>query len=689
VRGLAREDAGRTRRSPRLSVAVLLVGTLGLGATVPAGAQIPLTAPEPGEGRPAPLAQPESLTAPVLGAVGTLQGAAPPPANTNVLTPPTSPPTTARSAPAAGGGSAPNQSSGPPVGPIAPTPNSVAAAAVAAALQNQNAPSASGPIDPRLVPSSTGLAQILDDLAGKQRDLAARVRMLEASLGTGSPAIAGGTPASSLPPGGNFDLGRIDQMLAQERDLLARVDNTRSGLSQSDYPTLLQTPPTTSPPLAATGAPGTSGAITAASPATPSPGPGSLPRNPTSVVSCAPSLLRGACAEPDTATAKPVPDLVRTSAVRFLSEMNDKRTERTRQLREVQQELEAAHLRAVTNVPTAGTVAGAATPSTAAAPTTPAGLLAAARQELADVTSRLNAVAKANALASSGPQGAQPSRLARGDIPPDYLVLYQRAAGTCPGLSWTVLAAIGSIESSHGRSTLPGVRTGANYAGAMGPMQFLAPSWAAYGVDGDGDGFADVYRAPDAIFGAARYLCHNGGGDPANLRNAIWSYNHADWYVNRVLDLAIRYGSSGIDVLAVPARAADLVRNPNITMSPEARADFLAGIVDQRVVNLLAATAVQYRLVVTVVKTGHSQFVKGTNRVSNHFYARAVDISAVNSVDVSATNYAALDLALSILTSASSLRPSELGSPWLELSAFSGAFTDGDHADHLHIGFSS
>ena len=63
------------------------------------------------------------------------------------------------------------------------------------------------------------------------------------------------------------------------------------------------------------------------------------------------------------------------------------------------------------------------------------------------------------------------------DIPPEYCLLYVAAAPDCPGLDWTVLAAIGKVETDHGRSTLPGVSEGENYAGAGGPMQFLAPTF--------------------------------------------------------------------------------------------------------------------------------------------------------------------------------------------------------------------
>ena len=70
--------------------------------------------------------------------------------------------------------------------------------------------------------------------------------------------------------------------------------------------------------------------------------------------------------------------------------------------------------------------------------------------------------------AATGAGQPAASSSAAGDIPAGMLVLYQRAASVeCPRLPWTVLAAVGKVESDHGRSTLPGVHTGSNYAGAQ------------------------------------------------------------------------------------------------------------------------------------------------------------------------------------------------------------------------------
>jgi hypothetical protein len=120
--------------------------------------------------------------------------------------------------------------------------------------------------------------------------------------------------------------------------------------------------------------------------------------------------------------------------------------------------------------------------------------------------------------------------------PRTYHELYVASAAYCPGLRWQVLAAIGQVESGHGRDVGP------SSAGALGPMQFLPSTWAFSGVDGDGDGRADVMNPFDAVPAAALYLCRAGAAQgEQGLYDAIFSYNHADWYVKKVLDLAARY----------------------------------------------------------------------------------------------------------------------------------------------------
>ncbi len=124
--------------------------------------------------------------------------------------------------------------------------------------------------------------------------------------------------------------------------------------------------------------------------------------------------------------------------------------------------------------------------------------------------------------------------------PTSYLQLFQEsAADYCPGLSWTVLAAIGQIESGDGQNDGP------SSAGALGPMQFLPSTWAVWGIDAFGEtGPPDVMNPYDAVPSAARMLCADGAAAGGTaLSDAIFDYNHADWYVSEVLALAAEYAA--------------------------------------------------------------------------------------------------------------------------------------------------
>jgi peptidoglycan DL-endopeptidase CwlO len=162
----------------------------------------------------------------------------------------------------------------------------------------------------------------------------------------------------------------------------------------------------------------------------------------------------------------------------------------------------------------------------------------------------LFADAASSSAAAAGSGG--PSTLALSGIPPAYLAWYMAAAPTCTGLPWGVLAGIGKVESDHGRSAAPGVRSGANFAGAEGPMQFLPATFARIAVDADRGRPLSPYDPEDAIYTAAAMLCADGaaGGTATGIRQAIFAYNHSAAYVSQVLAWAARY------TVPVPSGAA-------------------------------------------------------------------------------------------------------------------------------------
>ena len=198
------------------------------------------------------------------------------------------------------------------------------------------------------------------------------------------------------------------------------------------------------------------------------------------------------------------------------------------------------------------------------------------------------------------------SALAADGIPATALLAYRQAAqreqARAPGcgLSWPLLAAIGRVESDHGRfagavlhtdglssppvigipldghgtalirdtdgGRLDGDRT---YDRAVGPMQFIPSTWAGYGVDADLDGTADPFDIFDAAAAAADYLCA-AGGDLTGLdgqRRAVLAYNHSDAYLETVLSLEAVYARA-VPGLTVPVLPSDPGPVPPPTAPP-------------------------------------------------------------------------------------------------------------------------
>jgi transglycosylase-like protein with SLT domain len=165
------------------------------------------------------------------------------------------------------------------------------------------------------------------------------------------------------------------------------------------------------------------------------------------------------------------------------------------------------------------------------------------------------------------------SSCASAGVPPILIPIYQRAAATY-GLGPqgpAVLAGINEIETAFGTNL------NTSYAGAMGWMQFIQSTWEMYGVDANGDGVKDPYNPEDAIFAAARYL--SAAGMPADTYGAIYSYNHADWYVAEVLENAACYagvvGAPSIGGLSLSPQHEVLTCTPAADWRDAVPADYL------------------------------------------------------------------------------------------------------------------
>jgi hypothetical protein len=190
-----------------------------------------------------------------------------------------------------------------------------------------------------------------------------------------------------------------------------------------------------------------------------------------------------------------------------------------------------------------------------------------------------------------------PAELAIGlGIPATAMDAYQQASASSEGVDcrmrWQILAAIGRIESNHASDrtidengtvrppiigpVLDGTGGTARVADsdggvldtdpehdrAVGPMQFLPSSWAAFGGDGNADGQADPNNLFDAALGAVRHLCQGGSvlDNEDALAQALGSYNHSDSYVQSVLGWVDYYDQAAIaDPTLIAAPTGNLV----------------------------------------------------------------------------------------------------------------------------------
>lgn len=135
---------------------------------------------------------------------------------------------------------------------------------------------------------------------------------------------------------------------------------------------------------------------------------------------------------------------------------------------------------------------------------------------------------------TTGFKSGSASNIAISEIPQELMPIYVNAQEKY-GVSWAVLAAINKVETDFGRNVQ------VSSAGAIGWMQFIPSTWDQYKVDGNGDGICDPNNSWDAIYTAANYL--KACGFEQDPSKAIYAYNHAWWYVDKVLGYATNYST--------------------------------------------------------------------------------------------------------------------------------------------------
>jgi len=148
-------------------------------------------------------------------------------------------------------------------------------------------------------------------------------------------------------------------------------------------------------------------------------------------------------------------------------------------------------------------------------------------QRQARETAEAEAKAKAEATAKARQTVSRGTRITYVD-PSDFVSIYKRAEAIY-GVDWRLLNAIHYVETGCSGSTFK-----SNPSGATGPMQFLPSTFRRHGVDGNGDGIADIHNVEDAIYSAAAYL--KACGYP-NVKKALWGYNPSTSYYNKVMSI--------------------------------------------------------------------------------------------------------------------------------------------------------
>jgi Transglycosylase SLT domain len=279
-----------------------------------------------------------------------------------------------------------------------------------------------------------------------------------------------------------------------------------------------------------------------------------------------------------------------------------------------------------------------------------------------------------------------PADGSRESIPDDYMKAFQDAAGRYDlgqGGVWA-LAAVARVESNFGKGMSQQQLT------STGPLGITEDNWKQYAVDGDGDGKVTHKSPADSAATLARMIWASG-----DLRAGLFQHNHAEWYVDAVLnDAEAMAGSCQVKTVAysvaLPGPTNAPINWANVELSNQLEmVDIQSGAIDPRILNLLGAISQQHTVRISALRSDHSKFTSSGN-VSNHYYGRAMDIAAIDGVpctDVSPDGPCGT-IARQLGALPAGQEPTELiycfdpDGP-----ANPNGFAQADHCDHVHVGF--
>jgi len=328
-------------------------------------------------------------------------------------------------------------------------------------------------------------------------------------------------------------------------------------------------------------------------------------------------------------------------------------------------------------------------------------------------------VMSAGAVNSVGASHSSPSPVAVKDIPPQILKLCILGSQKySPDIPWEVVCGVTSVETNQGRSTLPGVRSGVNaYGCCAGIAQFslvlsdggIGPgklrdnetnssTWGAFGVDGDRDGWKNVYDPYDAVLATARYLQHGtlAGENPCpsihlgdygpKVITGVYNYNHACWYVERVLEKAVTYKSTIRAVGPTSSGKVIIAAGANLPGQP---------ITPETMAFLEKVAGIYGKQLIVTTGTNHSYY-SSSGLVSDHPSGHAADFGMIanGGYDDSPVGDR-IDAACLIAAGVSpsqALQIAQVGGLWtlhhsgLRIQCIWKTYEGGNHHNHVHIG---